>query len=77
MWRPNLDVVPPRILSALFRYCQPLIISRAITYVNSNLDPMEDRNEAFRLILMTFVVYIGMAVSPPAKTCMYQYRLWF
>ncbi|KAM7217664.1 hypothetical protein V8F06_006919 [Rhypophila decipiens] len=62
MWRANVDVIPPRLLYAVFRYCQPFLISRAITYVSSNLPPMEDRNEAFRLILLTFTIYFGMAI---------------
>lgn len=62
MWRANLDVVPFRLLYTIFRYCQPFLISRAITYVSSDLPPMEERNEAFRLILLTFTIYFGMAI---------------
>ncbi|KAK3319199.1 ABC transporter [Apodospora peruviana] len=62
LWRPNLDVVLSRIMFTIFRYGQPLLISRTITYVSSNYSPLEDRNEAFRLILLTFVLYTGMAL---------------
>lgn len=67
LWRENLNVVIPRLLFSAFRYSQPFIISRAITYVSSDLSPFEDRNEAFRLILLTFVIYTGMAVSYMSK----------
>ena len=67
LWRENLDVVIPRLFFSVFRYSQPFIISRAITYVGSDLSPFEDRNEAFRLILLTFVIYTGMAVSDDSE----------
>ncbi|RDW89784.1 hypothetical protein BP6252_01816 [Coleophoma cylindrospora] len=63
LWRRNLDVVLPRVLFIAFRYSQPFLISRTIAYVSSNLPPQENRNEAFRLILLTFIIYTGMAVS--------------
>ena len=63
LWRENLLVVPPRFTFTVLRYCQPLIISRAIAFVTLDLSPYEDRNEAFRLILFTFLVYTGMAVG--------------
>ncbi len=62
LWRQNLDLVLPRILYTFLRYCQPYLISRAIAYVTSDLSPFENRNEAFRLILPTFLIYTGMAV---------------
>ncbi|KAH8893638.1 ABC transporter [Thozetella sp. PMI_491] len=63
LWRRNLDVVIPRMLFAASKYSQPFLISRTITYVTSDLPPQEGRNEAFRLILLTFLIYTGMAVT--------------
>ncbi len=68
LWRPNLDIVLPRILLTVVRYCQPLLISRTIAYISSDLPLLEDRNEAFRLILLTFIIYTGMAVRPSFPT---------
>jgi hypothetical protein len=62
LWRPNLHVIIPRSLLTAFRYCQPLLISRTISYVSHDQPPLEGRNEAFRLILFTFIIYTGMAV---------------
>ncbi|KAH8653767.1 ABC transporter [Xylariales sp. PMI_506] len=62
LWRRNLDVVLPRMLFSAFRYSQPYFISQTISYVSSDLPPQEDRNEAFRLVLITFIIYMGMAV---------------
>ena len=64
LWRQNVAIIIPRALFTVFRYCQPVLISRTIAYVGSDLPPLENRNEAFRLILATFVIYAGMAVRP-------------
>lgn len=47
----------------MLRCCQPLLIRWAITFVGQDLPAFENRNEAFRLILFTFVLYTGMAVA--------------
>ena len=62
LWRPNIYIFVPRFIFIVLRCCQPLLISRAITFVSKDLPPFENRNEAFRLILLTFVIYTGMAV---------------
>ena len=64
LWRQNVDIIIPRALFTVFRYCQPILISRTISYVGSDLPPLENRNEAFRLLLSTFIIYAGMAVRP-------------
>lgn len=71
LWRPNLNVVLPRVLFTAFRYCQPLLLARTIAYVAHDLSPFENRNEAFRLLLFAFVIYMGMAVSCclPKSSC--------
>ncbi|CAK7207178.1 hypothetical protein SEUCBS139899_009986 [Sporothrix eucalyptigena] len=63
LWRPNLSIVIPRLILTVLRCCQPYFISRAIAYVSKDLSPIEDRNEAFVLILLAFVIYVGMAVA--------------
>lgn len=62
LWRPNIQIVIPRLLFTACRYCQPILITRIISYVGNDLLELESRNEAFRLILFAFVIYIGMAV---------------
>jgi len=62
LWRPNLYIVVPRFIGVLLRCCQPVLIRWAITFVSEDLPAVENRNEAFRLILFTFVIYTGMAV---------------
>jgi ATP-binding cassette, subfamily C (CFTR/MRP), member 1 len=62
LWRQNLYIFVPRIIFIILRCLQPLLISRAIAFVSKDLPPFENRNEAFRLILLTFVIYTGMAV---------------
>ncbi|EJP62540.1 ABC transporter [Beauveria bassiana ARSEF 2860] len=61
-WRPNIYVVIPRLLFTMLRCCQPLLISRAIIFFSQELSPFENRNEAFCLILFTFIIYTGMPV---------------
>ncbi|KAK4449692.1 hypothetical protein QBC34DRAFT_350884 [Podospora aff. communis PSN243] len=61
-WRQNIYVVLPRTIGSLLRCCQPLLIRWAISFVSQDLPPLENRNEAFRLILFTFFIYTGMAV---------------
>ena len=61
-WLQNIYIAIPRLLLILLRCCQPLLISRAINFVEQDLAPFENRNEAFRLILFTFLIYTGMAV---------------
>lgn len=63
LWWPNIYVIVPRLSFVVLRCCQPLLISRAIAYVGTDLPPLENRNEAFRLVLFTFVIYTGMAVG--------------
>ncbi|KAM3460788.1 hypothetical protein NHJ6243_005584 [Beauveria neobassiana] len=46
----------------MLRCCQPLLISRAIIFFSEELSPFENRNEAFCLLLFTFIIYTGMPV---------------
>ena len=62
LWRPNLYIVVPRFIGSVLRCCQPLLIRWAIAFVSQDLPALENRNEAFRLILFTFCIYTGMAV---------------
>lgn len=62
LWRPNLQIIIPRVLFTTFRYCQPILITRTISYVGNDLPPLDNRNEAFRLILLGFIIYTGMPV---------------
>jgi hypothetical protein len=68
LWRPNLQIVVPRLFWTACRYCQPILITRTISYVSNDLPPLENRNEAFRLILFAFVIYTGMPVSSECFT---------
>lgn len=62
LWRANVYIFVPRFMFIVLRCCQPLLISRAITFVSKDLPPFENRNEAFRLILLAFTIHTGMAV---------------
>lgn len=55
-------IIPPRAIFVILQSCQPLLISRTIQFVTKDLTPFETRNEAFRLLLFTFIIYTGMAV---------------
>ncbi|KAJ6781871.1 hypothetical protein PWT90_06528 [Aphanocladium album] len=61
-WRPNIAVFLPRVLCTVLRCCQPILISRAITFVGSEQAPFENRNEAFRLMLLTILIYAGIPI---------------
>ncbi|KAF3000471.1 hypothetical protein E8E14_000532 [Neopestalotiopsis sp. 37M] len=61
-WRSNIDIFVPRFIFIVLRCCQPLLISRVIASVGSDLSPFDNRNEAFRLILSAFAIYTGMAI---------------
>ncbi|PQK09527.1 hypothetical protein BB8028_0001g15970 [Beauveria bassiana] len=61
-WRPNIYVFIPRLLFTMLRCCQPLLISRAIIFFSEELSPFENRNEAFCLLLFTFIIHTGMPV---------------
>ncbi|KAH7381027.1 ABC transporter [Cadophora sp. MPI-SDFR-AT-0126] len=63
LWRSNLGIIFPRLLFTAFRYCQPLLVIRAIAYVADDLPSFENRNEGFQLLLFAFVIYMGMAVT--------------
>ncbi|KAL5315383.1 hypothetical protein ACEPPN_016250 [Leptodophora sp. 'Broadleaf-Isolate-01'] len=63
LWRPNLLVIVPRCLFTAFRYCQPILVTRTIAYVNNDLPALENRSEGFQLIVFTFFIYMGMAIS--------------
>lgn len=65
LWRSHVYILVPRFIFIVLRCCQPLLISRAIAFVSQDLPPFENRNEAFRLILLAFVIYTGMAVRVP------------
>jgi ATP-binding cassette, subfamily C (CFTR/MRP), member 1 len=75
-WRPNVYVLVPRFIFIVLRCCQPLLISRAIAFVSEDLSPFENRNEAFRLILLTFVIYVGMAVRLVIEEIFYMHRMF-
>ena len=62
-WWENVRVILPRLLLTTFRYCQPLLISKAISFVNTPMPDAERRNEGTKLVILTFVIYIGIAVS--------------
>ncbi|KAK0616876.1 ABC transporter [Immersiella caudata] len=62
LWRPNLYIVVPRFIGSILRCSQPLLIRWAISFVSKDLPALENRNEAFRLILFTFFIYTGMTV---------------
>ncbi|KAK3367203.1 ABC transporter [Lasiosphaeria ovina] len=63
LWRANIYILPSRFITILLRCSQPFLISRAITFVSTELPPFENRNEAFRLFVFTFIIYVGMAIS--------------
>ncbi|CAN8101311.1 unnamed protein product [Discula destructiva] len=67
---PFLSAIVPRILVVVFRFAQPLLISRAIRFVT---DPSveKDGRDAFWIIVAAAAIYIGMALS----TSVYQHRL--
>lgn len=69
LWGPNIYIIAPRFISVALRCCKPLVISRVITFIHRDLPPFENRNEAFRLIVFTFIIYAGMAVCYMPITC--------
>ncbi|KUI57164.1 Multidrug resistance-associated protein 1 [Cytospora mali] len=67
---PFLAAIVPRIFVVLFRFAQPLLISRAIRFVTSS--PEEDeRLNGYWIVVAASLIYIGMAVS----TSIYKHRL--
>jgi ABC-type multidrug transport system fused ATPase/permease subunit len=55
----------------LFRCSQPILISRAIRYVQTPINKEDDRLEGYWLIIIAIVIYVGLAVS----TATYQHGL--
>lgn len=68
---PFLSVVIPRLCVVLFRCSQPVLIGRAIRYVQTPVVEDDDGSEGYMLVGMAVVVYVGLAVS----TAVYQHGL--
>ncbi|KAI0176465.1 ABC transporter [Hypoxylon sp. FL1284] len=68
--KPFLLAIPPRIFLTFFRYSQPILISQAIVYVTKD-EPTKQAWTGHRLVIVSAVVYIGLAISTTA----YQHSL--
>lgn len=62
---PFLSAIIPRICVILFRFAQPLLISRAIRFVTNSSAEKDDSQTGFWIIVAAAVIYVGMAVSLP------------
>lgn len=57
-----LAVVPSRLVLVLFRYAQPILISRTISFVSQPVAIAEGDDKGSDLIIATFIIYTGLAV---------------
>lgn len=62
LFRPFLGAITSRILVIIFRFSQPLLISRAIQFV-TDLSVGDDYLDGYWIIVAAAATYIGMAVS--------------
>ncbi|KAK0386970.1 hypothetical protein NLU13_5283 [Sarocladium strictum] len=60
--RLNVILVMPYALLVMLRCSQPFLVKRAIAFFTREWSGFEARNEAFRLFLMTFMLYGGIAI---------------
>lgn len=62
VWSTFLSVIPPRLMLVFFRYAQPLLISRTISFLEQPVAVGEELNPRYQIILAAAVIYVGMAV---------------
>jgi ABC-type multidrug transport system fused ATPase/permease subunit len=68
---PFVSVILPRLSVVLFRCSQPILISRAIRYVQAPTVEGDGQLEGYWLITMAVTIYLGLAIS----TATYQHDL--
>ncbi|KAG8161209.1 hypothetical protein KVR01_009473 [Diaporthe batatas] len=59
---PILSIIAPRLLFAAFTFCQPLLISATLEWVQTDV-VSDDMSRGYGLIGAWFLVYVGIAVS--------------
>lgn len=60
---PFLSAVIPRIFMIVFRFAQPLLISRAIRFVTASSVEDDNSQTGAWIVVAAAIVYSGMAVS--------------
>lgn len=60
---PFLSAIIPRILVIVFRFAQPLLISRAIRFVTKSSAEGDNSRDGLWISIAAAAIYIGMAVS--------------
>jgi ATP-binding cassette, subfamily C (CFTR/MRP), member 1 len=74
LFRRNLiEAVLPRLLLAIFRFSQPVLINQAIRYVTQKTLDHEASNRGAWIIFAAVVIYVGRAVraTPPDRQAAY------